>query len=46
MIPRRDGNRLSAYLYFPERVGPWPAHYKQRCADLSAAAIRKPFASI
>ena len=24
MIPMRDGQRLSAYLYFPPGQGPWP----------------------
>jgi len=30
MIPMRDGQRLSAYLYFPEGDGPWPVVFEQR----------------
>src|SRR5262245_23139065 len=41
MIPMRDGNRLSAYLYFPTGNGPWPAVFEQRYADLRGASTRK-----
>src|SRR5690349_13688432 len=44
MIPMRDGKKLSAYLYFPEGKGPWPAIYEQRYADLRAPATRKSLA--
>src|SRR4030095_12041426 len=40
MIPMRDGQRLSAYLYFPPGSGPWPAVFEQRYADLRGAAPR------
>ena len=32
MIPMRDGQRLSAYLYSPPGAGPWPALFEQRYA--------------
>ena len=41
MIPMRDGNRLSAYLYFPTGSGPWPAVFEQRYADLRGAGTRR-----
>jgi predicted acyl esterase len=40
MIPMRDGIRLSAYLYFPEGDGPWPAVFEQRYASLRSDATR------
>src|SRR5947208_983589 len=46
MIPMRDGNRLSAYLYFPPGSGPWPAVFEQRYADLRGAATRKAAAKL
>src|SRR2546423_14094010 len=46
MIPMRDGNRLSAYLYFPTGDGPWPAVFEQRYADLRAAGTRKAAAKL
>ena len=41
MIPMRDGTRLSAYVYFPQGKGPWPAVFEQRYASLRATATRK-----
>ena len=41
MIPMRDGKKLSAYLYFPEGKGPWPALFEQRYADVRGAGTRK-----
>ena len=41
MIPMRDGARLSAYLYFPEGSGPWPAVFEQRYASLTGTSTRK-----
>ena len=46
MIPMRDGQRLSAYLYFPSGKGPWPAVFEQRYADLRGAATRKAAARL
>jgi predicted acyl esterase len=46
MIPMRDGNRLSAYLYFPPGEGPWPVLYEQRYADLRSPGTRKGFAKL
>src|SRR5580765_4022824 len=46
MIPMRDGQRLSAYLYFPAGSGPWPAVFEQRYADLRAAGTRKAAAKL
>jgi predicted acyl esterase len=46
MIPMRDGKRLSAYLYIPDGVGPWPVLYEQRYADLRAPGTRKAFARL
>lgn len=40
MIPMRDGQRLSAYLYFPPGDGPWPVLYEQRYADLRGNPTR------
>ena len=31
MIPMRDGQRLSAYLYFPPGSGPWEEARVPRC---------------
>lgn len=46
MIPMRDGTRLSAYLYFPEGNGPWPAVFEQRYAGLRADATRQNAAEL
>jgi predicted acyl esterase len=46
MIPMRDGQRLSAYLYLPTGTGPWPAVFEQRYADLRAAGTRKAAARL
>jgi len=46
MIPMRDGQRLSAYLYFPKGKGPWPAIFEQRYADLRGVATRKMAAKL
>ncbi len=46
MIPMRDGNKLSAYLYFPAGAGPWPAVFEQRYADLRGASTRKAAARL
>src|SRR5687768_17458905 len=46
MIPMRDGQRLSAWLYFPRGDGPWPAVFEQRYADLRGAATRKAAAQL
>jgi predicted acyl esterase len=46
MVPMRDGQRLSTYLYFPAGRGPWPVLYEQRYADLRSAASRKALARL
>ena len=46
MIPMRDGQRLSSYIYFPSGNGPWPVLYEQRYSDLSGAGTQKFYASI
>lgn len=46
MIPMRDGNRLSAYLYFPPGNGPWPVLYEQRYANLRGAGTRRNYARL
>ena len=46
MIPMRDGQRLSAYLYFPPGDGPWPAVFEQRYADIRGASTRKAAADL
>jgi predicted acyl esterase len=46
MIPMRDGQRLSAYLYFPPGDGPWPALFEQRYADIRGASTRKTAADL
>src|SRR6187431_1117121 len=46
MIPMRDGQRLSAYLYSPPGDGPWPALFEQRYADIRGAGTRKAAADL
>ncbi len=46
MIPMRDGERLSAYVYFPAGEGKWPAVFEQRYADLTGAGTRKAAAEL
>ena len=41
MIPMRDGRHLSAYVFFPEGKGKFPAIFEQRYADISSAGSRK-----
>lgn len=41
MIPMRDGQHLSAYVYFPPGDAKWPAVFEQRYADISGAGSRK-----
>lgn len=46
MIPMRDGQRLSAYLYFPANApGKLPAVFEQRYADITSAGSRKAAAN-
>lgn len=45
-IPMRDGQHLSAYLYFPSGPGPWPAVFEQRYASLTGAGTRKAAADL
>ena len=40
MIPMRDGRRLSAYLYYPQGSGTWPAVFEQRYASLRGRTTR------
>lgn len=40
MVPMRDGQRLSAYLYFPPGEDKWPAVFEQRYADIRGASTR------
>src|SRR5262245_27028450 len=46
MIPMRDGQKLSAYLYFPPGHGPWPGVFEQRYADLRGAGTRRAAAKL
>ena len=41
MIPMRDGQRLSAFLYTPAGSGPWPALFEQRYANLRGTGTRQ-----
>ncbi len=40
MIPMRDGKHLSAYLYTPSGVGPWPVVFEQRYGSLRGKSTR------
>ena len=46
MIPMRDGTKLSAYLYFPPGVGPWPVILEQRYANGRDPGTRQSFAKL
>ena len=46
MIPMRDGNRLSSYVYFPEGKGPWPVVFEQRYGDIRGIGTRKAAAEL
>lgn len=46
MIAMRDGKRLSAYLYFPQGNGPWPAVFEQRYASLRGKSTRQSAARL
>jgi len=46
MIPMRDGEKLSAYLYFPQGKGPWPVLLEQRYASLTGLGSRKSHARL
>jgi len=46
MIPMRDGVRLSAYMYFPEGKGPWPAVFQQRYASMVGRGTRQSAAKL
>lgn len=46
MIPMRDGKHLSAYLYFPDDKGPWPAVFEQRYASLRGKSTREAAARL
>jgi len=46
MIPMRDGQRLSAYLYLPLEGERWPVIFEQRYADLTSTGTRKAAAEM
>lgn len=46
MIPMRDGNRLSAWLYVPDGTGPWPVVFEQRYASLRGKSTRTAAAEL
>jgi predicted acyl esterase len=46
MVPMRDGQRLSVYLYVPEGTGPWPVIFEQRYASLRGKGTREAAARL
>ncbi|MFT5466997.1 MAG: putative acyl esterase [Verrucomicrobiales bacterium] len=46
MIPMRDGQHLSANLYFPSGEGPWPPIFEQRYASIAGKSTREAAARI
>lgn len=46
MVPMRDGNRMSVYLFFPPGNGPWPVLFEQRYADIRGAGTRQNYARL
>ncbi|MCP4169439.1 MAG: CocE/NonD family hydrolase [Fuerstiella sp.] len=46
MIPMRDGKHLSAYLYMPSSVGPWPVVFEQRYGSLRGTSTRRNAAQL
>lgn len=46
MIPMRDGERLSAWLYQPAGDGPWPVVFEQRYASLRGTLTRRSAAEL
>ncbi|MGV3757067.1 MAG: CocE/NonD family hydrolase [Verrucomicrobiota bacterium] len=46
MIPMRDGTKLSAYVYFPSKAGPFPVIFEQRYVSITNAATRKEMAKL
>ncbi len=46
MIPLRDGQHLSAYLYFPPGEGEWPVLFEQRYASVSGESTRRSAAEL
>lgn len=46
MVPMRDGQRLSVYLFLPPGKGPFPGLLEQRYSDLSGLGTRRSYAKI
>lgn len=46
MVPMRDGQRLSVYLFLPPGKGPFPGLLEQRYSDLSGAGTRRAYAKM
>lgn len=46
MIPMRDGTKLSAYVYFPPKAGPFPVIFEQRYVSITGAGTRKEMAKL
>ena len=46
MIPMRDGQHLSAFLYVPPGSGPWPVLFEQRYADIQGEGTRRSAAKL